>query len=400
MMTTQSIDVRRTDTSAPTEAKAVAKTRLYFVDNLRILLIILLILHHLAITYGASGLWYYNEAPSSDIATLVLTLFVGINQAFFLAFFFMISGYFTPGSYDRKSTGLFLKDRLLRLGIPLLFYAIFIDPLIQYAVAVNVRRFTGSFWDFIARYWGNYSGLQVGPLWFVETLLIFSVVYVLWRLVTPTPTVSQQIDGKVPSNLSIAGFALLLGVVTFAVRIWLPEDRWFELLSLPLAYYPQYIALFVVGIVAYRRNWFMGIFEATGKLWLGIAGLCIVLLPVLFVVGGALEGQTTPFLGGVHWQSFVFSVWQQFLCMGMIIGLLVWFRERFNHQGKLGKAMAASAYTVYIIHAPVIVFLGLALQDISLPSLLKFVLVAPVAVVLCFLIANYLRKLPLARNIL
>jgi hypothetical protein len=55
---------------------------------------------------------------------------------------------------------------------------------------------------------------------------------------------------------------------------------------------------------------------------------------------------------------------------------------------------------VFLIHAPVLVFLALALRGISLPSLLKFVLVAPLAVALCFLIANYLRQLPLARRIL
>ena len=105
------------------------RARLYFVDNLRILLIILLVLHHLAITYGHSGMWYYLDGRPDDLAVLVATLFTAVNQAFFLAFFFMISGYFTPGSYHRKGSWPFLKDRLLSLGIPLLFYIVFIDPL-------------------------------------------------------------------------------------------------------------------------------------------------------------------------------------------------------------------------------------------------------------------------------
>ena len=86
--------------------------------------------------------------------------------------------------------------------------------------------------------------------------------------------------------------------------------------------------------------------------------------------------------------------------MGMIITLLVWFRRRFNHQGSLAKAMSASAYTVFIIHAPVIVLVTLTLQDISLYPLIKYPLVALIVVPLCFLLGNYIRKLPLARNIL
>ncbi len=141
--------------------------------------------------------------------------------------------------------------------------------------------------------------------------------------------------------------------------------------------------------------------ECRSKVWLGIAIiLIVVLLPVMFILGGALEGNTDPFLGGVHWQSFAFSVWEQFVGIGMVVGLLVLFREKLNHQGKLAKDMAASAYTVFIIHAPVIVFLALALRGVTLPPLLKFVLVAPLALALCFILAHYIRKLPLARDIL
>jgi len=86
--------------------------------------------------------------------------------------------------------------------------------------------------------------------------------------------------------------------------------------------------------------------------------------------------------------------------MGMIITLLVWFRRRFNQQGSLAKTMSASGYTVYIIHAPVIVLVTLALRDISLHPLIKYPLVALIVVPLCFLLATFIRKVPLAREIL
>jgi surface polysaccharide O-acyltransferase-like enzyme len=377
------------------------KTRLFFIDNLRIALISLIVLHHLSITYGHSGGWYYYEGQPDDITVLVITLFTLVNQAFFLGFFYLISGYFTPGSYDRKGPWPFLKDRLLRLGIPLLFYIVFIDPIVEYAVASTVGNIPISFGEFLGQYFGNYRGLGLGPVWFIEVLLIFTIFYVVWRLVVKPSVTPPQRDGKPPSNLAIATFALLLGVVTFVVRIWLPLGWVFELLMLQFAYFPQYIALFVVGIIAYRQNWFLGIPTTTGKVWLGIAIiLIVVLLPIMFILGGALEGNTDPFLGGVHWQSFAFSVWEQFVGMGMVVGLLVLFREKLNHQGKLAKDMAASAYTVFIIHAPVIVVLALALRGVTLPPLLKFVLVAPLALALCFILAHYIRKLPLARDIL
>jgi surface polysaccharide O-acyltransferase-like enzyme len=138
-----------------------------------------------------------------------------------------------------------------------------------------------------------------------------------------------------------------------------------------------------------------------GRLWLGI-GLLLILavFPALFVSGGAMSGDISAFLGGFHWQCFGYSVWEQFTCVGMIIGLLSLFRKRFNRQAPVSKAMSASAYTAYIIHAPVVVCVGIALRNISLYPLLKFALAAVIAVPLCFALANFIRQLPLARRIL
>ncbi len=129
-----------------------SKDHLFFVDNLRIALITLVVLHHLSITYGHSGGWYYYEGKPDELTTILFTIFNIINQAFFMGFFFMISGYFTPGSYERKGTRLFLKDRLYRLGIPILFFLIFIIPLLRYVLAINIKHYKGSLWQFLAQY--------------------------------------------------------------------------------------------------------------------------------------------------------------------------------------------------------------------------------------------------------
>jgi len=84
----------------------------------------------------------------------------------------------------------------------------------------------------------------------------------------------------------------------------------------------------------------------------------------------------------------------------MIIALLFLSRKWFNRQARVSKPMSASAYTAYIIHAPVVVFVAIALRNISLYPLLKFALAALIAVPLCFALANFIRQLPLAKRIL
>jgi surface polysaccharide O-acyltransferase-like enzyme len=190
-------------------------------------------------------------------------------------------------------------------------------------------------------------------------------------------------------------------VITFLLRIWLPVGWVFKPLGLPISSFPQYISLFALGTLAYYRNWFARLPDRMGRAWLAVSlVLILVVFPIMFVAGGVLDGDVEPFMGGLTWQSFALSMWEQFVCLGLVITLLVWFRNRFDRQGRLARAMSASAYTVYLIHAPVLVLVGLALRPIVLHPLLKFLLISPLGIALCFLVAHLIRRLPLARRIL
>ncbi|MFC2052421.1 acyltransferase family protein [Chloroflexota bacterium] len=369
-------------------------------DNLRIVLTALVILHHLAIQYGAPGITYYiEEGPMSDISVILMTLFLAINQSFFMGFFFMVSSYFSPGSFDRHGAGPYVGDRLRRLGIPLLFYIIVISPLLNYVLILS-RGFEGNFLEFIPRFIERLPGLDVGPLWFVAALLFFSLLYVLWRLIfQPTPN-PRHGESRAPGNASIAIFAVALGLVTFVVRIWFPVGWEFMLLHWQFSHFAQYIAMFIIGLIAYQRGWFAGLTDAQGKVWRWVILALILLFPVLFVLGGALKGNLELIMGGLHWQSFAYSLWEQFMCVAMVVTLVVWFRKRFNNQNTIGKALSSGAYTTYVIHMPVIVLLALALRGIQLDMAIKFILVAPFAIALSFLVGYLIKKLPFARSIL
>lgn len=377
-------------------ARPAAGARLLYLDNLRILLTALVILLHLSIGYGAEGDWYYNEeGPATMLSLVLLSTFTIINQAFFMGFFFMIASYLTPASYERKGAALYVHERLKRLGIPILFYALVVQPLLVYLMRVYYGD-TRPFWQS--------AEFGPGPMWFIEALLIFSLGYVAWRLVTnsaPTtarPGVTER--ATAPTNVAIALFAIVLGLVAFIVRTAFPVGWWFEPLHLQLAHFPQYIALFGAGIFAYRRGWFDGLTDRQGKLWGWIAAGLAPLFVAIAIAAGALDSGVEVFLGGWGWQSLVYCIWEQFMCVAMIVALLVLFRNRFNYQSQLARTLSGDAYAVYVVHAPVIVLLALALSGIPLEMGLKFLLVAPVAVGLSFLAGHYVRKLPLARNIL
>ncbi len=402
-MTSQMMPAAKVGASASlAQARPVTQARLAFVDNLRILLVILVVVFHLAITYGAEGPWYYREGQAGPITAMVLTLFGVTNQAFLMGFYILIAAYFVPRSLERKGCQQFLKDRFLRLGVPLAFHLLVVAPTLSYVLGITIWGFRGSFPAHISAYWKGYELLDVGPLWFVEALLIFSVVYTLWWWLAKPPAHQVRKEGAAPGNGAITIFALALGLITFLVRIWLPVGWFFAPLGFQFPHFAQYIGLFIVGTVAYRHGWLPAIAEdaARGRLWGRVVAFLLALAPILFVAGGALEGSTAAFRGGLHWQSLAYALWEQFLCVAMVISLLVWFRRRRDHQGRLTREMSASTYAVYLCHAAVLVLVSLTLRNLALHPLLKFALAALICLPVCFAVGGIVRRLPVAERIL
>lgn len=115
MVTTQKAFVAQ-----PVTVQSAARSRTAYTDNLRIYLTLLVIFHHAAIAYGGAGDWGVKDRVTDEVSPLLLSLFNGVNQAYFMATFFLLAGYFTPAAFARKGAKQFLSDRLIRLGVPLL----------------------------------------------------------------------------------------------------------------------------------------------------------------------------------------------------------------------------------------------------------------------------------------
>ena len=374
------------------------RSHLLYIDNLRTTLITFVILLHIAITYGAEGFWYYREESESSVIMYVVMMFIAaIGSAFVLGLFLLLAGYFTPRSYDRKGFSGFLLDRMKRLLIPLAFYEIIIFPLIRYGVRVQ-EGFEGTIWMHLGEHFGGLETIADGPVWFLVTLMILSIFYALWRLFAKSD--KNGLVG-IPGNWGIALFALVIGLFTFIFRLWFPVGTWYEPLHQELAHYPQYIALFGVGTLAYRRDWLMNFPDSQVRTWRWVALACVLTLPAIVIAAGALTGELDDRgAGGWNWISFSYSVWEGFTCLALTITILAWFRKRFDHQGWLAAKMADATFTAYVIHPAIIVPLALLLSGISMNPDLKFLIVAPIALALVYFVSYYFKRLPLVRNVL
>ncbi|MBW4655769.1 MAG: acyltransferase family protein [Kaiparowitsia implicata GSE-PSE-MK54-09C] len=373
-------------------------SRLWFVDNLRVFLIMLVIAHHAGQPYGPTGgMWLIFNPERADI----LGAFFATNAAFFMGLFFLISGYFVPSAYERKGAKVFLKERFWQLGIPILFFALLVFPPIFYFAQSTELSFSQFFFEV---YLGQ-GKIQVGHLWFLVHLVFYAVCYVLWRRTTKQKVMFEPDQQKMaaPQHSLILAYLAALAIVTFFIRIQYPIDTWKGLLWIiptEIAHLPQYLSLFVIGIIAYHHDWFRRMPTQRGWVWLGI-GLAAALLRYGYALTrNQLFENRLIAGGGWDWRSLVWSTWEATICVGLCVGLLVFFRERVNGQGKWGRILSANAYTVYLIHILVIIAVQFLVAPVLIPPLLKFFFVTLVGIPLCFLIGHYVRKLPFARLVL
>ncbi len=353
-------------------------------DALRACLTLLVVFHHAALTYGALGGWYYREVPTDGrLETKLLIFFCTFNQAFFMGLFFLLAGYFTPRAIARHGSAAYIRERILRLGVPLLVYCLVISPFtIALAQTARGRPFLRT-WAFLY----ENARFESGPLWFVETLLIFAAAAALWR-VRPT----QQ---SFPSSRTMAVAALATGVGAFVLRLVWPVGT--TVSNLQLGYFASYIILFAAGCAGASSGWLTAVPDHQRRLWGRIAWLAVPVLPAVVLLAPvvpAFQGDTS---GGWNVQAVVYACWEPLVAWGVILALLRRFDRAFG--APVWAKLSRRAYAIYIVHPPVLVAVALAWRDVSAPHLVKFSGTGTVACLACYALAGLVLRVPAIRRI-
>ena len=388
-------------TVAAKAGQAVAAPRIVFIDNVRWAMIVLVLGMHAAVTYSPVGDWYYREHPRLDVATtLFFVTFQGLLQGFFMALLFFVAGYFAASSYDAKGPGPFLGGRLYRLGLPTLLYVAVIGPVTEYFVAHSWRTHA-SFLHEMGLYVTQGRFLSgTGPMWFCAALLIFSGVYAAWRAAGLGRTAERAQGGARIKTIHVVMAVMVLAVVTFLVRLSFPLGS--SVLNMQLAYFPSYVLLFALGIVARRRQWITQVDDRFAWMTAAVCvGIALAAWLPLLVLGGALTNGTAAYAGGYHWQSAALGLWESLVCFGMTFGVLVGFRTWLTGQRSFSRFMSDNAFAVYVIHPPILVGLALLLGPVALAPAAKFAALWCLSAAVCFgLAAPLARRIPLVGRIL
>ena len=367
--------------------------RLAFVDVLRVAVIVLVVAFHAAQPYGPTG----GEWPVTDPANSeLLRPFFPWGAAFGMGLFFLLVGYFTPRSYDKKGARRFLKGRWMRIGVPMVLFMLVVHVPVVYLVESPRPSFGELVRSLYESGWQN----VYLHLWFLGHVLLYSLAYAIWRIIAGRYAARRPRIWSPPTHGAIVGFVVVLALVTFLVRGWYPIDEWvplFFVVAAEPAHLPQYLSLFTLGVLAYRGDWLRRLPTRLGMVWLTVGLVASAGYWALLLL--ASDSNITAG-GGFKWQSLVYSTWESLICAGMVIGLIVLFRQTFRRNNPVLVAMAAASYAAYIIHFMIVVFLQAGIERIDLPALIKFGVVSILGVFLAFGIGYWSRRVPGLRVIL
>lgn len=366
--------------------------RLAYLDNLKTALIAGIIVSHGFNGYTEFGSWPYQdvqEVTISEVTETVFVLVLSFGSTFLMGLFFLISGLFTPRSLERKGVRRFATDRLLRLGVPFAVFTLLLWPLLMYAVREPILH-EGSYW-----YWFVHGDpfLDNGPMWFIGVLLVFSLGYAAWRAVRPAEGL-----GRTPLR---AGTLVALGAAiagaSFVVRLWFPIDT-AQTLNLHLWEWPQCLGMFLFGIACARRGWLSPVPARIARGCGFVATAAAVSTPILILTADPFGLDEDVYFGGFGWPSLATSVLEGALAVSACVWVVSFAARRLNRQGDVGRVLARSAYAAFLLQAPVLLGLALAMRRVDAPAEVKALVVAGVGVVASFALAwPLVRRTPLRR---
>ncbi len=376
------------------------------IDNLRAVVILLVVAFHSVLAYLASlpphpfpfdsppFLWRSFPIVDSE-RWLGFDLFCAWLDVFLMSFFFLLSGLFTWPSLTRKGARGFLVDRVRRLAVPFAVVVLLLMPLAHYPAFMQTAAEPG-----IADFCWHWLALPLwpsGPVWFLWLLFVGDVAAAgLFQLMTGhrDAVVRRSLHAREHPAKFLAGFVLagLLAYIPLALAFgpsaWVQGGPFSLQLSRPLHYALYFFAGVAIGACGIER----GLIAADGPLarrwprWLVAA---LLLFPLwLGLTAATMDRPGSVSLGLEILDDLSFAL----ACFTSCFFVLALAMRFARARGSLLDSLCGNAYGMYLVHYGFVVWLQFALLGILLPAILKATIVFAGALTLSWSASAALRR--------
>lgn len=377
------------------------------IGYLRAFIVALVVAHHAALAYYP----FVPPPPASLIAQprwweafpIVdphrgsgFALFVGFNDVFFMSLMFLLSGMFVWHGMARKGAAKFLKDRLLRLGLPFVVAAAILAPLAYYPAYLQISGHAS-----LAGFWHQWRALgnwPAGPAWFIWLLLAFDGIAALLFLLAPR---WGQTLGALTSGAARRPALFFAALVALSALVYIPMALHFTSLTWtafgPFTFQTSrilhYLAYFLVavGVGAYGVD--RGLLDPDGKLarrwilWVA-AALVLFAAATAATVVALTSGNPSRGLAIAMDAGFVLS------CAASCFAFLALFLRFARSRSRLFDSLSANSYGIYLVHYVFVNWLQYSLISAQLPAVVKWSIVLAGALGLSWATAATIRRIP------
>jgi len=372
------------------------KTRIYFLDNLRTLMIFLVVVLHTGIVYEPilENTWIVSnpdKVNSLGLVRMYLDLFVMFT-------IFFISGYFISNSLNSKTSWGFIKSKFKRIMLPWLVAVFTLIP--AYKVIFLYSRGLAqeewyTYFHLFQRTGSDLSFFANNPtqnwLWFLPVLFVFQVMYLV---LAKTNLLSIKISIKTGVILTfVIGLAYSMFISGLELRGWFHS---------PLLHFQRerllvYFMVFLLGSLCNKLN----VFESDIKnrkyyLWSNVSlsvSLSIFTIVALNLFFNMIEpGRDYYFISMIADRVAYYAT--MLLSMLSFLYIFIYaFKFKLNRTNRIMSVMNNNSYAVYIIHLVVIGVIALALLNIKIPAIVKFIIVTVLSFVVSNVLVSTYRKL-------
>lgn len=377
--------------------KTITKnTRLYALDNLRTLLILLVLVYHASLVYQSAleNTWIVvDSAKSKALGILGLIL-----DSFVMFSFFFISGYFMRESSQRKSAKKLIVDKIKRILIPWCIAVITLIPVYKY-IFLKSRLLPAEPWYSYFHFFKNPDSdlhlFSQDPtqswLWFLPVLFLFQMLYLFLNKQNLLPKklklshalwiifISGVLYSKLISGMGLRGW-------TYSYFLDFQNERLL-----------LYFSIFLLGSLShklqvlqhYKRNkkhYILGNITMS----LGLTFYIVIALNFFF---NLVYPERNYFFISQHIDSAAYYGALIITMLSFLYILIDIFLLKGNASDNWLNKLAKNSYPVYIIHIPVIGFLACALLSLEISPMLKFGLLSIASIISSYVIVYLFRKI-------
>jgi len=363
-----------------------AGERLHALDALRGFALICGVLLHAAMSY-LPGFTVWPLLDRSTSTTLGVGFFT--IHMFRMTLFFVIAGFFARLLVERRGVRAFVRNRALRIVVPLVVGWIVFFPLIVVAIvwgADGPLQPPG----------GGSAGAPPAPalafplahLWFLYVLtLIYAAALPVRQLIARFDAgerLRRTADAAMRVALAGPWAPLVLGaplIGAFLVSPWLlfagiPTPDQSLIPNLPAAV--AFSSAFTIGWLFHRQTALLKAIERWWALHLATAVALTVACLVILGPGNSAQLSTTAPSAALYTVLYAAGVWS------WTLGLIGAALRFFAGESAVGRYVSDASYWIYLAHLPLVMALQALIKDWPLHWAVKFPLVVTVGLAILF----------------